>query len=82
MNNQSQQEDEKPKGHWVSCVGFLIGLPSLRLKIDYILIMIWGFIVIINLMARNWPAAFNGTVVMFYLFVIKHLKKQMKEYEL
>ena len=50
------------------------------MKLDYIIIMIWGFIVIINLMARNWPAAFNAAVVIFYVFD-NHLKEQMKEIE-
>ena len=51
------------------------------MKLDYIIIMIWGFVVIINLMARNLPAAFNGAVVIFYLFVVYRLKEQMKEIE-
>ena len=51
------------------------------MKFDYIMMMIWGFIVIINLMARNFPAAFNAAVVIFYLFVVYRLKEQMKEVE-
>jgi len=52
------------------------------MKFDYIMMMIWGFIVCINLAAHNWPAAFNAGVVIFYLFVIDHLKKQIEPNEI
>jgi len=49
------------------------------MKFDYIIMTVWGFIVIINVAAHNWPAAFNGAVVIFYLFVINQMKKETKE---
>ena len=49
------------------------------MKFDYIIMTVWGFIVIINVAAHNWPAAFNGAVVIFCLFVINQIKKEMRE---
>jgi len=46
------------------------------MKFDYIIMITWGMIVCINLASKNWSAAFNGAVVIFYLFVISHLKKE------
>jgi len=46
------------------------------MKFDFIIMMVWGLIVFINLTAHNWSAAFNASVVIFYLFVIYNLKKE------
>ena len=52
------------------------------MKFNHIIIMfIWGFIVIMNAAAYNWPAAINAGAVIFYIFVVEHLKKQIKEAE-
>ena len=52
------------------------------MKFDYIIMTVWGFIVVLNLASHNWPAVFNGAVVIFYLFVIDYLKKQIEPNEI
>jgi len=52
------------------------------MKFDYIIMTVWGFIVILNLAGHNWPGAFNAIAVIFYLFVIDHLKKQIEPNEI
>jgi len=46
------------------------------MKFDFIIMIVWGFIVCLNLASENWSAAFNAFAVIFYLFVIYNLKKE------
>ena len=48
------------------------------MKFDYIIMTVWGFIVILNLASHNWSGAFNAIVVIFYIFVINQMKKEMR----
>ena len=48
------------------------------MKFDYIIMTVWGFVVILNLASHNWSAAFNAIVVIFYIFVINQMKKEMR----
>ena len=47
------------------------------MKFDYIIMTVWGFVVILNLASHNWSAAFNAIVVIFYIFVVDNLKKEI-----
>ena len=51
------------------------------MKFDYIIMTVWGFIVVLNLASHNWLAALNGAVVIFCLFVINQMRKEIKEDE-